>query len=134
MRECGGSQEVFSLSIPSCTAVLPSADILPRWSRNTFRKLKLQGHLLTHLPYSPADAGCCPEPLPASHYLQHQSSYLHLTPEATPQLPPFRVHTPRSTAHTLPSWQDLPYSGPPTHSEASSFHFSFRVLLPAFLE
>lgn len=68
------------------------------------------------------------------HYLGHQSSYLHLTPEITPQFPPCKVHTLWSTAHTLPSCEGLPYSGPPTHSEASSFHLFFRVLLPTLLE
>lgn len=56
------------------------------------------------------------------------------TPEATPQFPPCKVHIPWSTAHTLPSWQGLPYSGPPTHSEASSFHLVFQILLPTLLE
>lgn len=94
----------------------------------------LQASLLPHSPGDACLASCFPEKLPAPHYLHHQSSYLHLTPEATPQIPPCKVHTPWSTAHTLPSWQGPPYSGPPTHSEASSFHLVFRILLPTLLE
>ena len=99
-----------------------------------FQDAESPGQLLPRFPEDACWASCFPEKLPASHYLHHQSSYLHLSPEATPQFPPCKVHTPWSTAHTLPSWQGPPYSGPPTLSEASSFHLVFWILLPTLLE
>ena len=120
------SQKAFSINVPHYYQ--------SRLSVNTF---KLCGYLLVSLqPLAQTRlTGCWWLPSwvaaglrahTASHYLWHQGWYLFLASEvwsnqAPPQILPYSCCTPSGPASTLSSWQDSPYSVPPTWYEASSF-------------